>query len=96
MIFIYVMHMCDFICHLLAVSITDEDDQELSIQYFEALAQSSPDGEVGKTLKRCLDFAARHKVVIDKFGRYPHRNAILERESTPEEMEYLNQPGSSF
>ena len=74
----------------------DKEDQELAIQYFEALAQSSPNGEVGKTLKLTLDFAKKHKVVIDKFGRYPHRNAILDRESTPEEVEYLSQPGSGF
>jgi uncharacterized protein (DUF924 family) len=42
------------------------------------------------------DFEIRHKVIIDRFGRYPHRNAILGRESTPEEMEFLKQPGSSF
>lgn len=42
------------------------------------------------------DFELRHKVIIDRFGRYPHRNAILGRESTPEEIEFLKQPGSSF
>lgn len=43
-----------------------------------------------------LDFAKQHKVIIDRFGRYPHRNIILERESTPEEIEFLQQPNSSF
>jgi len=43
-----------------------------------------------------LDFEIRHKVIIDRFGRYPHRNAILGRDSTPEEVEFLKQPGSSF
>lgn len=43
-----------------------------------------------------LDFERRHKAIIDRFGRYPHRNAILGRESTPEEIEFLKQPGSSF
>lgn len=42
------------------------------------------------------DFELKHKVIIDKFGRYPHRNAILNRQSTPEEIEFLTQPGSSF
>jgi uncharacterized protein (DUF924 family) len=42
------------------------------------------------------DFALRHKAIIDRFGRYPHRNEILGRESTPEEHEFLQQPGSSF
>jgi len=43
-----------------------------------------------------LEFERRHKAIIDKFGRYPHRNAILGRQSTSEELVFLNQPGSSF
>ena len=43
-----------------------------------------------------LEFERRHKAIIDQFGRYPHRNKILGRESTPEEVEFLSQPGSSF
>ena len=43
-----------------------------------------------------LDFERRHKAIIDRFGRYPHRNAILGRTSTPEELAFLNEPGSSF
>jgi len=43
-----------------------------------------------------LDFELRHKAIIDRFGRYPHRNAILGRSSTPEEIEFLKTPGSSF
>ncbi|ANU39316.1 DUF924 family protein [Vibrio scophthalmi] len=42
------------------------------------------------------DFELKHKLIIDRFGRYPHRNAILSRESTTEEIEFLSQPGSSF
>ena len=42
------------------------------------------------------DFELRHKAIIDRFGRYPHRNAILGRESGAEEIEFLQQPGSSF
>lgn len=43
-----------------------------------------------------LEFEIRHREIIDRFGRYPHRNAILGRESSPEEIEFLKQPGSSF
>jgi uncharacterized protein (DUF924 family) len=43
-----------------------------------------------------LDFELRHKAIIDRFGRYPHRNEILGRDSTAEELEFLSQPGSSF
>jgi uncharacterized protein (DUF924 family) len=41
-------------------------------------------------------FELRHKAIIDRFGRYPHRNEILGRTSTPEEVEFLAQPGSRF
>jgi uncharacterized protein (DUF924 family) len=41
-------------------------------------------------------FELRHKAIVDRFGRYPHRNAILGRESSPEEVEFLKQPGSGF
>ncbi len=43
-----------------------------------------------------LDYEKRHKKIIERFGRYPHRNKILGRESTPEELEFLDQLGSSF
>lgn len=43
-----------------------------------------------------LEFEIRHKAIIDRFGRYPHRNEILGRESTLEEQEFLQQPGSGF
>ncbi len=43
-----------------------------------------------------LDFELKHKVIIDKFGRYPHRNEILARESTAEEIEFLKLPNSGF
>ena len=43
-----------------------------------------------------LGFELKHKTIIDRFGSYPHRNQILERESTPEEVEFLTQPNSSF
>ena len=43
-----------------------------------------------------LRFELRHKAIVDRFGRYPHRNAALGRRSTPEELEFLRQPGSSF
>ena len=43
-----------------------------------------------------LQYELRHKEIIDRFGRYPHRNEILGRVSTPEEVEFLKQPGSGF
>lgn len=47
-------------------------------------------------LENNLDFEVRHKAIIDRFGRYPHRNAVLGRTSSEEEKTFLQQPGSSF
>ncbi|KHJ51703.1 DUF924 family protein [Halomonas sp. C22] len=47
-------------------------------------------------LENNLDFEKRHRVIIERFGRYPHRNEVLGRPSTPEEVAFLQQPGSSF
>ena len=63
----------------------DRAVQERSMDLFTALGDA-----------QTLDYARRHKEVIDRFGRYPHRNKILGRESTPEEIEFLKQPGSGF
>jgi uncharacterized protein (DUF924 family) len=41
-------------------------------------------------------FELKHKAIVDRFGRYPHRNVVLGRASTPAEVEFLKQPGSSF
>ena len=43
-----------------------------------------------------LEFEMKHKAIIERFGRYPHRNEILGRESTLEEIEFLKGPDSSF
>jgi len=47
-------------------------------------------------IQSSLDFELRHKRIIERFGRYPHRNSVLGRESTAEEIEFLKQPGSGF
>ena len=47
-------------------------------------------------MERNLEFEMKHKAIIDRFGRYPHRNAALGRESTEAELEFLQQEGSSF
>jgi len=49
-----------------------------------------------KTPKRNYDYEHRHKAIIDRFGRYPHRNTLLGRPSTAEELTFLAEPGSSF
>jgi uncharacterized protein (DUF924 family) len=61
----------------------------------EATGSSQPE-PVMTTLTQSLDYAKRHQVIIERFGRFPHRNRVLGRASTPEETEFLTQPGSSF
>lgn len=60
-----------------------------------AHAEKEAPGLVGHA-RGTLDYEEKHRVIIERFGRYPHRNAILGRTSTPEELEFLKQPGSSF
>lgn len=47
-------------------------------------------------MEQQVDFERRHRVIIERFGRYPHRNAILGRQSSDDERQFLEQPGSSF
>jgi len=50
----------------------------------------------GNDIQSNLDFELQHQAIIERFGRYPHRNVILSRESTVEELDFLGTPGSSF
>ncbi|WP_205543939.1 DUF924 family protein [Rubrobacter indicoceani] len=65
----------------------DVEDQESCVRLFEAL---------GENYRYNLKFAVQHRDVVARFGRFPHRNDLLGRESTPEELEFLKEPGSSF
>ena len=47
-------------------------------------------------LDNTIDYELRHQAIIERFGRYPHRNEILNRESTAEEIAFLDKPGSGF
>ena len=64
--------------------------QERSVALFSTLAGANPGYE------GALDYAHRHRGVIARFGRFPHRNPILGRASSAEENDYLAQPGSGF
>ncbi|NRA65635.1 MAG: DUF924 domain-containing protein [Pseudobacteriovorax sp.] len=52
--------------------------------------------QTNPSLQRTLEYEIKHKKIIDRFGRYPHRNAILGRQSSEEEILFLKEPGSSF
>lgn len=64
------------------------DDQNESVRLFECLSEALGPDTAG--------YAHRHRDVIRQFGRFPHRNAVLGRVNTPEETEYLAQPGAGF
>ena len=64
--------------------------ESLAIHHIAEVLFSAPG------MENNLDFELRHKAIIERFGRYPHRNALLGRSSTPEEIEFLKTPGSSF
>jgi len=66
------------------------DDQAESMRLFAQLGQDHPE------LSGLLEWARKHQVIVARFGRFPHRNAALGRASTPEELEFLKQPGSGF
>jgi uncharacterized protein (DUF924 family) len=69
----------------------------LPFEHSESLADQERACELMKALNDDLyGWAVKHKVIIERFGRFPHRNAILGRASTPEEIEFLKQPGSGF
>jgi uncharacterized protein (DUF924 family) len=63
----------------------DREDQALSCELI---------GNLGNDY--WTEYARAHKAIIDRFGRFPHRNALLGRESTPEELELLRDPKASF
>ncbi|MDK2122510.1 DUF924 family protein [Parachitinimonas caeni] len=65
-------------------------EQDRAVALFEALAAAQP------TLADYLVYAQRHREVIARFGRFPHRNAILGRTSSLDEQIYLQQPGAGF
>jgi len=68
--------------------------QDEAVRLFTRLLESTPDASPG--LRSMLDYAEKHRAVIRRFGRFPHRNAVLGRHSTPDEVAFLQQPGSRF
>ena len=70
--------------------------QQRSVECYQSLVQMAPDEATREYLQGTLDYAHKHQDVIERFGRFPHRNAILGRTSTAQENDYLAQPGSGF
>lgn len=66
------------------------EDQKTCVKLFQIMLRED------KKYEMMFKFAKRHMKVIEEFGRFPHRNEILERKSTPNEIEFLEEPNSSF
>ncbi len=66
----------------------DVADQDLSVKLYADRALEVPP-EHQESVRLQLDYATKHRDIIRKFGRFPHRNEMLGRESTPEEIEFL-------
>jgi uncharacterized protein (DUF924 family) len=64
--------------------------QDEAIRLFTRLVSDAPEHA------DMLDYAHRHRAVIERFGRFPHRNEVLGRQSTAEEIAFIEQPGSGF
>lgn len=73
----------------------DINMQKKLLELFSNLISESKD-DLKPLIEGFNDYAQKHYDIVEKFGRFPHRNKILGRESTNEEIEFLKQPGSSF
>jgi len=69
--------------------------QERSVSSFAGLLREAPE-TLREMCRGFLDYAERHRAIIGRFGRFPHRNAVLGRRSSAEEEAFLREPGSSF
>jgi uncharacterized protein (DUF924 family) len=67
----------------------NREDQRRSVELFQLLADEPGAPDV-------TSYAVGHREIVERFGRFPHRNGILDRETTPEEVEFLKTEGSSF
>lgn len=70
-------------------------DHERCHEVFSGLCEEAPE-ELKSDAEFYLDFAKRHRAIVERFGRYPHRNETLGRASSAEEIEFLKEPDSSF
>lgn len=74
----------------------DLKSQLLCVELFENLKNECLDGMERNLIEGGLDYAKKHLAVIERFGRFPHRNDILGRTPTPEEEDYLKNGGETF
>jgi uncharacterized protein (DUF924 family) len=69
--------------------------QDYSVALFSAMAAAAPP-ELRERLDTSVKYAEKHREIVRRFGRFPHRNGLLGRTSTPDEIEFFKQPGAGF
>jgi uncharacterized protein (DUF924 family) len=85
-------------CYFLYMPLMHAESRELQregIERFDALAATAEPG-AKESAEGAASYMRKHEVIVARFGRFPHRNELLGRESTDEELAFLEQPGSSF
>ena len=94
------LNMHRVFCYLPFEHSEDIDDQQRAIALYKNLlsevVSSGANKEVCDIFEHSYQFAVRHLEIIERFGRFPHRNSIMGRPSSEEELDFLSQPGSSF
>lgn len=85
-------------CYFLLMPLMHAESRELQREGIERFDELVTRAEAGakEAAEGAAEYMRKHEVIVARFGRFPHRNALLDRESTPEEVEFLEQPGSSF
>ncbi len=78
------MHAEELVCH------------DLAQQGFAELVEAAASTARADVYRSGAEYEGKHRTIVEHFGRYPHRNVLLGRESSPEELAFLLQPGSSF
>jgi uncharacterized protein (DUF924 family) len=74
----------------------DRAIQARSVETYSALAAEPAPPPLAAALRKCADYAVAHRDIVERFGRFPHRNRALGRESTSAELEFLAAGGASF
>lgn len=88
-----IMHRCFLYLPLEHAECLEAQDQ--SVSSFKSLLPLAGD-DLKTAIEKMVEFAERHAVVVRRFGRYPHRNELLNRASTPEELEFLDSDAAPF
>jgi uncharacterized protein (DUF924 family) len=82
-------------CYMPLMHSEQTPDQQRCVELFIELSQRTS-GSVRETVEFQLGYAKAHRDIVARFGRFPHRNQVLGRQSTEEELAFLKEPGSSF